>query len=334
MKYPVSLSSQQAHQIAQLVGLKTRVGVTEIQQQNHVWQLDDGQDVYFLKTFTKVWYGDDVPGTAFCVRHEQDAYACLSAHGLSIPEIVWVSLDCDNPLGRPFMVTKKLKGESLMALLDATNAPQFHTLLEKAGEYMGRMHSISFDFPGYIVNDGPTVPPDENGWQHPAWSVRKTQQEAFASLDMDRPHITVELAEQLQSLFLTIPEVLSPAFQPPHFTQVNCHSHQFFLWQDTSAWQVSGCLDMEVASAGCCLYDLAGFCIQMAAFFPATSWWLPFFQGYGREPDFDLFKLLLLGLPEICFRIYGETRWPGTRQHILTHLLMASDWDELFAESS
>jgi hypothetical protein len=129
-----SLSPQQANHIAQLMGLETGVHVTEVtHQHNHVWQLCDGQNVYFLKTFTKVWYGDDVPGTAFCVKHEQDAYACLAAHGLSIPEIVLVRPDCDNPLGRPFIVTQKLKGESLMTLLATANDHQLQICLKKQG---------------------------------------------------------------------------------------------------------------------------------------------------------------------------------------------------------
>ena len=143
--------------------------------------------------------------------------------------------------------------------------------------------------------------------------------------------MSVELAAQLHMLFSNLSGALAEAFQPPHFVQVNCHADQYYLAQAEAGWYVSGCLDMEVASAGCCLYDLAGFSIEMAAFFPSRMrWWQPFFRGYGREPDFNAFKLLMLSFHEIAFKIYGETRWIGTRQEILSRLLAASNWYELF----
>src|SRR5262249_47637578 len=157
-------------------------------------------------------------------------------------------------------------------------------------------------FAGYITDDGPSAPPDENSWQHPSWSARKTQQEAFASLEADKPQLATQLYDEIKRLFFTMEKVMDPAFESMRFVQVNFHSQPFFLWEVADGWQVSGCIDMEVASAGCTLYDLVGFGIQMAAFFPPdTEWWQPFFQGYGAEPDFDRFRLLMLGNPEICF---------------------------------
>src|SRR5689334_14278090 len=179
------------------MGLKAGIEVTEVTRHNHVWKLTDGEDVFFLKVYTKSWYGDDVAGTAFCVKHEQDAYACLAAHGLTTPEVVLAQFGMDNPLGRPFIVTRQLKGAPLRACLETADASQFQTLLEKAGEYMGRMHAIQFAFPGYIVDDGPVALPDENSWQHPSWSAKKTQQEALNTLEADRPRLSTELAAQL-----------------------------------------------------------------------------------------------------------------------------------------
>lgn len=327
----LSLSSEQAADISRLMGLNTRAEVREITQHNHVWQFSDEHEVYFLKIFTKSWYGDDIAGTAFCVKHEQDAYTCLAANGLTTPEVVLTQFGMDNPLGRPFIVTRKLEGAPLRTCLETADASQFQTLLEKAGAYMGQMHSIRFAFPGYIVDDGPINPPDENNWQHSSWSAKKTQQEALATLEADRPRISSELATQLHALFSNLSASLAAAFEPPHFVQVNCHANQYYLAQGGDNGYVSGCLDMEVASAGCTLYDLAGFSIEMAAFFPSTTrWWQPFFRGYGREPDFDRLKLLMLSFHEIAFKIYGETRWTGTRQEILSRLLAASNWYELF----
>src|SRR4051812_1684085 len=109
----LSLSPQQVKDISRLVGLNTRVEVKEITQHNHVWQLSDEHDIYFLKIYTKSWYGDDIAGTAFCVKHEQDAYTCLAGNGLTTPEVVFAQFGMHNPLSRPFIVTRKLEGAPL-----------------------------------------------------------------------------------------------------------------------------------------------------------------------------------------------------------------------------
>src|ERR1044071_2802535 len=151
--------------------LNAGMEVVEVTQHNHVWKLTDGEDIYFLKVYTKSWYGDNVAGTAFCVKHEQDAYAYLAADGLTTPQVVLTQFGMDNPLGRPFIVTRQLKGAPLRTRLETADESQFQTLLEKTGAYMGRMHAIQFAFPGYIVDDGPVAPPDENSWQHSSWSA-------------------------------------------------------------------------------------------------------------------------------------------------------------------
>lgn len=327
----MTLSPKQVKDISRLMGLNTIIEVREIAHHNHVWQLSDEHDIYFLKIYTKSWYGGDIAGTAFCVKHEQDAYTCLAANGLATPEVVLAQFGMDNPLSRPFIVTRKLEGAPLRTCLETADASQFQTLLETTGAYMRRMHTIRFAFPGYIVDDGPVALPDENSWQHSSWSAKKTQQDALTTLEADQPRISTELATQLHTLFSNLSVSLAEAFNPPHFVQVNCHANQYYLAQGKDNWYVSGCLDMEVASAGCTLYDLAGFSIEMAAFFPSsTYWWQPFFQGYGQEPDFNMLKLLMLSFHETAFKIYGETRWTGTRQEILSRLLAASNWYELF----
>jgi hypothetical protein len=54
------------------------------------------------------------------------------------------------------------------------------------------------------------------------------------------------------------------------------------------------------------------------------------FEGYGREPDFDLIRLLLIGHAQINFTCLGDRSWPGTRADILRHILSSRTWDELF----
>ena len=90
---------------------------------------------------------------------------------------------------------------------------------------------------------------------------------------------------------------------------------------------------MEVASAGAAEYDLIKMALEMMSrFSPATRWWEPLFAGYGREPGFEQFRLLLLSSSEASFRAYGEQHWPATREETLAGLLSAHDWRTLFTK--
>ena len=328
---PLCLTASQARAIVQRIGYSGPVDVTEVTRNNHVWRIRCGDKVYFLKTFTKDWYGADVSQTAYCVEHEQGAYNCLKAHGVPTVEVVLACPDCDNPLSRPFIVTEKLQGDPLMTLLAKADTQQFQALLEATGDYLRQMHTITFAYPGYIVGSGPTAPPDQDQWQHTCWTSQQTQTDALVILKQDRHRLSPELADQLHGLFSTMEEVLAPEFQPPRFVQTNCHSHHYFLFQTAGEWQVSGSIDMEVASAGGCIFDLVAFGIEMAAFHPATThWWEPFFGGYGNEPDFNLFRLQMLGFGEASFKCFGGERWSGSRQQILARLMAAKTWNELF----
>jgi hypothetical protein len=104
----------------------------------------------------------------------------------------------------------------------------------------------------------------------------------------------------------------------------------FFLKTDGQRRRVTGILDMENCSAGAPLFDLTKFAIEMAANFGSRlRWWAPLFQAYGTEPDFDVFRMVLLGHAHINY-VCGERVWPGTRGDILAHLLTAKTWEELF----
>jgi hypothetical protein len=71
---------------------------------------------------------------------------------------------------------------------------------------------------------------------------------------------------------------------------------------------------------------------MMAEFSPRTRWWEPFFAGYGREPDFDRLRLVLLSASEASFKAYGAEKWPATREQTLKHILEARGWQGLFTK--
>ena len=69
---------------------------------------------------------------------------------------------------------------------------------------------------------------------------------------------------------------------------------------------------------------------MMVHFAPAPRWWEPFFTGYGGAPDFELFRLRMLGWHETNFTAHGAQLWPAGREQSLRRFLVARDWAELF----
>ncbi|GCE15379.1 phosphotransferase family protein [Tengunoibacter tsumagoiensis] len=327
MQITTQMMQKQAQEIMHLIGIHEPVTVTLIKEYNHVYRIECPQDIFFLKTHTKEWYPPEDVETGFSVRHEQSACSLLASHGLPTPDVVLALHTRKNPLGRPFLLTRKLQGRSLIELLKhyQNDALQWDELLRITGEYLQKMHSITFRFPGYIVDNKPDGPLDDTQWQHPIWSARQRQINALAQLQQEQSKLSQQTIQRLQTLFSTLKEALEAEYQPPRFTHGDCHAHQFYLSQnEVRKWMVSGCVDLEVASAGDSLQDLVKIAIEMVREFTGRDWWTPLFAGYGKEPNFDTFRLRLLCAEE------NEFQWPATRQEVFNHLLKASRWSELF----
>ncbi len=326
------LTVQQGNTILHLAGRRGPVEVTHAKRANDVWRLRQRDETFFLKVYTKDWYGGDPGKEISCVRHEQAAYTILAAHDLPTPPVVLARADLDNPLGRPFLLLGELAGASLVPLLRQGEAPEFSALLEATGAYLRRMHAITFRFPGYLMEpDGPQAPPHPVTWQHPIWTAERAQREALSLLDADRPRLSGALSARLESLFATLGDTLAPAYRPPRFVHGDCHAEQFFLAHHSGAWQVTGVVDMEVASAGAAEADFAKVRLEMMCqFSPETRWWEPLFAGYGGAPEFERLRLWLLSTGEPSFKSYGEDKWLATREATLAHLLAAHDWRSLF----
>src|SRR4030088_130056 len=96
-----------------LAGVRTdHVIVAVVTTHNHVWRVDTGAAGYFVKTWTKDWYdwSDSLTTGALNVDHEVGAFELLARHGLAVPEVVLADETANNPLGRPFMMTRQLGG--------------------------------------------------------------------------------------------------------------------------------------------------------------------------------------------------------------------------------
>lgn len=136
----------------------------------------------------------------------------------------------------------------------------------------------------------------------------------------------------LSRLIVGAMDVARAAFEPPTFTHGDCHANGFFLdHDDAGLWSTTGVLDLEVASAGCPAFDINKLVIELAGRMAGTGyrWWIPLFDGYGDEPDFDLTRLLLAGASHINYTCHGQHAWPGTRADILNRIVTAADWDFL-----
>src|SRR5574339_842804 len=83
-------------EILPLIGRHTD-SVELIKRGNDVFRLVSGADHYFLKAYTKNWYGSDPATTGFHVIHERVAWAILAQHGLAVPTVMYTASDCENP---------------------------------------------------------------------------------------------------------------------------------------------------------------------------------------------------------------------------------------------
>ena len=177
------MTEGQARDILGMIGVLGPAQVTPIKENHHVFEIGSRQGTFFLKTYTKGWYGGDAGGTGYCVGHERDAWVVLARHGLAVPEVALAAQDTANPLGRPFLMTRGLRGEPLTTLLARADGEESGRLLGAVGDYLRRMHAVTFAYPGYVTGAGPEAPPEEGEWQHRSWTAQARRKAALAMLD-------------------------------------------------------------------------------------------------------------------------------------------------------
>ena len=328
MTRPISLSERQTRQVLGRVGVSGPISVERVHAYNHVWRLAGDAGAFFLKIYTKPWYAPYGDSHAFPVRHESGAWRCLRAHGLATPEVLVAEIGTANPLGRPFLLTRELEGRPLTELLRQDHA--WDALLRAVGDYLRRMHSVTFEFPGYVSGEeGPTKPRLPGTWQHRCWTAEARERLARESLEEEAARLSADVRAQLDLAVASMGERLRSSYEPPRFVHGDCHANALFLVEEEGSWRVTGTVDMEVASAGDAGEDLMKLCIELATVLPASSgWWDALFDGYGSEPEFDLLRLRMLGATPADFAWTG--RWPESWDAIVRHIVDAGSWYELF----
>ena len=309
--------------IAQQHSLGRLVDVQRVKWGNDIDRLVTSGGAFYCKTYTKPWYGSP-EDNAFPVRHEAGAYAALKAHGLPTPDVVVAERGSANPLGRPYLLLRELEGVTIKqaCAMGLDIAP----LLRAAGRYLGRMHGIVFRYPGYVCSEhGPTEEPSQHGWRHTHWAS-----EVLVEAAKDRWNeagLSPWLHDALLDLLDTNREAIDADYRPPRMVHGDCHVDQFFF----DGCEVTGVVDMEVASSGAPIGDLVKFSIEAASSLAHIEWWPPFFDGYGQMPEFGTFKLRLT----CCeFAEFECQNWVGTHAEILERIFRAESWTELFNCSS
>ena len=138
-----------------------------VRRHNDVWKLRTASGTFYVKAYSKAWYGDDLPATAACVQHEAAAHTIPQKHGLSGPLTLW---EGQNAGGRPLLLLSELPGQPLTHLLrSAEDSSERRAWLALAGQFMGRMHGITFEQGGYLMTPGgPQTAPNPSQWGHPA----------------------------------------------------------------------------------------------------------------------------------------------------------------------
>ena len=123
---------------------------------------------------------------------------------------------------------------------------------------------------------------------------------------------------------------LAPDYTPLRLVHGDCHLEQFFLHKDNGQWHINGVVDLEVASSGASVADVLSVCRELAQTLSAhTHWWESLFASYGSTPDFERFKLRLLGF----WYPYQQNVWPGSGDNGFNHILTATNWNELFSSN-
>jgi aminoglycoside phosphotransferase len=305
--------------LAENNGIGTLISVEHIKRHNEIDRITTTQGVFFCKTYTKAWYG--LPEeNSYPVCHEAGAYSALKAHKLPTPEVMRADLHSTNALGRPYLLLRALEGITIRQALSQNR--DIVPMLNAAGDYLRRMHAIVFRYPGYVSSvDGPAKHPNPDGWRHGHWAS-----EVLIDSTKDRwknGGLEKQLHQGLLEFLEFNREALEANYSPPRMLHGDCHVDQFFFDND----EVIGVVDMEVASSGAPIGDLVKFSIEASSRLGVLEWWIPFFDGYGRTPDFDLFKLRLLCCEEAEFKCQN---WQGSYAEIIKGLYRADTWSSLF----
>jgi aminoglycoside phosphotransferase len=317
-----------AREVLRSAGVTQRLLAVEPAPSGHtVLRLRTERDVYFLKRHSKDLeeFADRAAGAGELVGRETAAYACLSAHGLPAVEIVAADSSCDNPLAWPYLLTLRLAGTSLRDLV-ASEHPAWPAAVETFGTYLAAAHAIRFPRAGHLTSaDGP-APDGSSLREEVCHRPDVVLPDALRDLDRARPHLSRDLASEVERRLGDLPAAITTDYLEPRFVHGNSHINHPHLVVDGERPRFTGQLDMDAASAGAPVEDLHTVAWGMMASAPRLAWWEALFSGYGSVPDLDRFRLALLSA---CFYCFGN-RSEVSLESLYRSLLAAQTWRQLF----
>lgn len=322
MERDFKVNNLQAEEIMMNAGFKpVSCYVTREHRYNHIFCIRYNQFNFFAKAHTKLFYTDEQILAGIPVKHELNAYKILAEKGLKTPRIVASTTDSENPIQYPYILTQRLEGENLFDALKRVERKEFNLILLQVGEYVRKMHDITFFQNGYGIIDGDK----ESLFTGRSWDINERKREALAMLEAEKGNISKNIYLGLREKFTLMDSDLSREYNKHAFVHGNLDLDKMFVRKHGGDWSVVALLDMEMACAGDPIDDIVNFAIGMSNEFPESFWWEPFFKGYGKEADFQQFKLRLLGYSE------KQLGWHiGFRDEVLSAIFAAVHWRYLF----
>jgi len=326
------LPPETVRMILQRAGLAVGAGIRprRVRSGNDVFKVDANADTLFLKVPAKdleAWR-DPLDGATSKVIRERAACQCLRAHGLPAPEVVAFDLSRENPIGRPYLLTRKVVGRPFTTLVRTRARSGWRGQLEAVGAFLAAVHAIEFEAPGYVTT--PKGPLGSLTPEHPRASHAPAvaQTEALRDLAAARPFLDPGLFDALEERFGEIATSIAGEYWPPRFVIGGFHPNHPFLGRTDGRWKVTGCVDLEVASGGSVFDDLTTFAVgMMVRTETEIPWWEPLFVGYGSTPTLERFRIALLSSCTYCF---GNADRPHGLEATYRALLAADSWSTLF----
>jgi len=303
------------------------LAVEPVQSGHTVFRLRTERHVYFLKTHSKDLeeFADHAAGAAQLVRREAAAYGCLRAHGIPAVEVVAAESSCDNPVGWPYLLTLELPGISLRDVVESEH-PAWWAAVEAFGRYLAAAHAIRFPRAGYLTSAEGPASDGSSLAQEVSHRAEVVLPDALRDLERARPHLSHELAAEVERRLADLPRAIAGEYVEPRFVHGNSHINHPHLLIEGERPRFTGQLDMDGASAGAPFEDLHTVTWGMMAHAPRLAWWEPLFAGYGSVPDLDRFRLALLSA---CFYCFGD-RNEVSLESLYRRLLTATTWHQLF----
>jgi hypothetical protein len=170
---------------------------------------------------------------------------------------VSVEAESDNPVGWPYLLTRELIGRPLLDFAQRPSDLDWRLRCSRPVPTSPAAHSITFDGSGYILAPNGLAPIRLGRRRPTPCTIRLRSKPPPSAISPSHgPSLAADLADDLESRFHVIGETIAPEYDPPRFVHAACHPNHPYVERSGGVLRVSGCVDMESASAGAVSDDL------------------------------------------------------------------------------